>query len=173
MTAAPRIETERLVLRAPTRGDFAPIAAFFATEASRFVGGPLPERQVWWGFGADVGAWDLLGFGCWAIEERATGAFAGQVGLNQPPHFPEREIGWMLVPGFEGKGYATEAARAARAYAYGTLGWKTAVSYVDRDNHRSAAVARRLGSREDADAPRPGHDGLVFRHPRPQQEAIQ
>ena len=52
-------------------------------------------------------------------------------------------------PGFEGHGFATEAARAARAHAYGTLGWPTAVSYVDADNHRSAALALRLGCTED------------------------
>ena len=75
------------------------------------------------------------------------------------------------MPGFEGKGYATEAGRAARAYAYGTLGWKTAVSYVDPGNHRSAAVARRLGCREDPEAARPDPADIVFRHPGP--EALQ
>ena len=57
---------------------------------------------------------------------------------------------------------------AARGYAYGTLGWPTAVSYVDAENHRSCALARRLGAREDPAAPRPGPDGLVFRHPSPE-----
>jgi RimJ/RimL family protein N-acetyltransferase len=168
VTAAPRIETERLVLRPHRMEDFPPIAAFFTTEAARFVGGPLPLRRVWYGFAADVGCWDLLGFGCWAIEEEATGAFAGQVSLNRPPFFPEAEIGWMLMPGFEGRGYATEAARAARAWAYGTLGWTTAVSYVDRENHRSMAVARRLGCTEDPEAPAPDPEDLVFRHPAPE-----
>ena len=168
MTAAPRIETERLILRAPTRHDFPAIAAFYATEASRFIGGPLDERPVWYWFSSGLGDWDLLGFGSWAIEEKATGAFAGQVGLNQPPDYPEREIGWLLFPGFERRGFATEAARAARSFAYGPLGWATAVSYVDRDNHRSAAVARRLGCHEDAAAPRPDPEDLVFRHPAPE-----
>ncbi len=79
-------------------------------------------------------------------------------------------MGWLLLPAFEGRGYAAEAARAARGYAYGTLGWKTAVSYVSAENHRSAALARRLGAREDLDAPSPG-DGLVFRHPAPEAPA--
>jgi RimJ/RimL family protein N-acetyltransferase len=168
MTAAPRIETERLVLRAPRFEDFPPVAAFFAREASRFVGGPLEERPVWYWFSSGIGDWDLLGFGSWAIEARATGALAGLVWLNHPPGFPEREMGWLLLPGFEGRGFATEAARAARGYAYGSLGWPTAVSYVDAENHRSCALARRLGAREDPAAPRPGPDGLVFRHPSPE-----
>ena len=103
----------------------------------------MAATRAWHAFAADVGGWDLLGFGSWAIEEKATGAFAGQLSLNKPPHFPEREIGWFLLAGFEGRGYATEAALAARAFAYGTLGWPTAVSYVDPDNARSIALARR------------------------------
>lgn len=165
---APRLETDRLVLRPHRVEDFPPMAAFLASDAARFVGGPYAPRHAWWAFGADVGAWDLMGFGCWAVEEKATGGFVGQVGLNHPPDYPEREIGWLLFPAFEGRGYATEAARAARGFAYGRLGWATAVSYVDRDNHRSAAVARRLGCREDAAAARPDPEDLVFRHPGPE-----
>ena len=168
MTAAPRIETERLLLRPPTREDFAPIAAFYATEASRFVGGPLEERPVWYWFSAGIGDWDLLGFGSWAIEARATGALAGLVWLNHPPGFPEREMGWLLLPGFEGRGYATEAARAVRDHAYRTLGWTTLVSYVDPANQRSCALARRLGCTEEPQAEPLFPWDLVFRHPSPE-----
>jgi RimJ/RimL family protein N-acetyltransferase len=171
MTAAPRLETERLVLRAHRMDDFEPFAAFFASDAARYVGGPLPLRRSWHGFAGDVGAWDLLGFGAWAIEEKATGAFAGQIGLNNPPHYPEREIGWILMPGFEGRGYATEAALAARAFAYGTLGWTTAVSYIHPDNARSIALARRIGCTEDRDATPLFPWDLVFRHPAPEARA--
>ncbi len=149
---APHLETDRLLLRPHRIEDFAPMAAFLASDAARFIGGPYPERHAWHAFGADVGAWDLTGFGCWGIEEKATGAFAGQVGLMKPPFFPEREIGWLLFAGFEGRGLATEAARAARGFAYGPLGWTTAVSYVHPANTRSAAVARRLGCTEDPSA---------------------
>lgn len=171
MTAAPRLETERLVLRAHIMDDFPPFAAFFASDAARYVGGPLTEARCWHGFAGDVGAWELMGFGCWAVEEKATGAFAGQVGLNRPPHFPESEVGWILMTGFEGRGYATEAARAARTFAFDTLGWTTAVSYIDPANARSIAVARRLGCDEDPDAGRFDPVDLVFRHPAPETSA--
>ena len=171
MTAAPRLETERLVLRPHRMEDFPAFAAFYASDAAGFIGGPMDARGAWKVFGSDVGGWELMGFGGLAIEEKATGAFAGQVALSKPPHFPEREIGWLLVPAFEGRGYAAEGARAARAYAYGTLGWATAVSYCDPENHRSIAVARRLGCIADAGAV-PLDDGdIVFRHPAP--EALQ
>ena len=103
MTVAPRIETDRLVLRPHRMEDFAAMAAFYASDAASFVGGPMPAPRAWHRFAADVGGWDLLGFGAWAIEEKATGAFAGQLALSKPPHFPEREIGWLLMPGFEGQ----------------------------------------------------------------------
>ena len=78
------------------------------------------------------------------------------------------EIGWLLLPGFEGRGYATEAARAARAYAYDSLGWTTAVSYCDPENVRSLAVARRLGCTEDPAAEPFDPGDIVFRHPAPE-----
>lgn len=168
MTAAPRIETERLVLRPHVLEDFPAMAAFFASDAARFVGGPMDEKRCWHGFASDVGSWELMGFGGWGVEEKATGAFVGQVGLNKPAYFPEREIGWILMPGREGRGYATEAALAARAYAYGTLGWTTAVSYVDPENARSIALARRIGCAVDPDARSFDPGDLVFRHPAPE-----
>lgn len=168
MTAAPVLATERLTLRPHRMEDFAPFADFYATDASRFVGGPLPANRAWHVFGSDVGAWDLVGAGGLGIEETATGAFVGQVALNRTPLFPEPEIGWIVFADFEGRGYATEAARAVRVFAFGTLGWDTAVSYVDPDNHASAAVARRLDCTHDA-AARPLHPGdVVFRHPAPE-----
>lgn len=165
MTEAPRIETERLVLRPHRTEDFEGFVVFYATARSHFVGGHgFPRARLWYGFAADVGSWPLMGFGGWAIEERATGAFAGQVSLSKPDHFPERELGWLLFDDFEGRGYAFEAARTVRDFAFGTLGWDTAVSYIDPANARSIALARRLGTVEDRDAARYDPEDLVFRH---------
>jgi RimJ/RimL family protein N-acetyltransferase len=165
---APTLETARLRLRPHHMGDWEAVAAFFEGDASRFVGGPLPRRRSWFGFGADVGSWDLLGFGAWGVDEIATGAFVGQVGLNRPAHFPEKEIGWIVFPSFQRRGFATEAARAARAFAYGTLGWTTAVSYIDSKNTASIATARRLGCVEDPAAVSLDPGDIVFRHPAPE-----
>lgn len=168
---APVIETERLRLRPQRLEDFEPLAALYASGRSAFIGGPLPRAKVWYGFAADTGCWDLRGYGAWSVEEKDTGALVGQVGLNHPPHFAEREIGWILHDGYEGRGYAFEAASAARAYAYGTAGWTTAVSYIDPANTRSIALAERLGARPDPEAPRHHPDDIVYRHPAP--EALQ
>ena len=171
MTEAPVIHTERLTLRPHRMSDWEPIAAFFESDAASYVGGPLSRRRSWFGFGTDVGSWVLLGFGCWALDETATGTLVGQIGLNRPPHFPESEIGWIVFPLHQRRGYATEGARAARDFAYGTLGWSTAVSYVDHRNLASIATARRLGCTEDPDADRFDDEDIVFRHPAPEHRA--
>jgi RimJ/RimL family protein N-acetyltransferase len=165
MTAAPVLATERLTLRPHRLADFPPFAAIYASEAAAFIGGPMDARRAWAVFGADVGSWELMGFGGWAIEESATGAFAGQVALGKPPHFPEREIGWLVFPAFQRRGYAREAAREARRFAYAALGWTTAVSYVDPGNRASIATARALGCTEDPEAASFEDGDLVFRHP--------
>ena len=152
MTAAPVLTTERLTLRPNRMEDFPSFAAFFASDAATYIGGPMDARQAWKVFAAQVGSWELLGFGPWAVEETGTAAFVGQVALGRPPHFPEREIGWIVFPAFQRRGYACEAGRAARRFAFGTLGWTTAVSYVDPENVASIATARALGCAEDPDA---------------------
>jgi RimJ/RimL family protein N-acetyltransferase len=168
---APVIRTKRLTLRPHVMADWAPMAAFFHSDAARFVGGPAGRRRAWYWFAGTVGSWELLGFGGWAVDETETGAFVGQIALTRAPHFPEAEIGWIVFPSFQRRGFATEAARAARAFAYRKLGWKTAVSYIDGDNAASIATARRLGCVEDRDAARISDQDLVFRHPRPERRA--
>lgn len=171
MTEAPVIETERLRLRPQRVEDFPPFAAFYATERSRFVGGPLDAVWTWYGFAADSGHWALLGFGGLTIEDRATGRLLGQITYNKAPHTPERELAWLLYPEAEGHGYAFEAALAARDHAYRVLGWQTAVSYIAPENVRSLALAHRLGASHDPAAISVSDQRLVFRHPAP--EALQ
>jgi RimJ/RimL family protein N-acetyltransferase len=78
--------------------------------------------------------------------------------------FPEKELGWLLYEGFEGKGYATEAARAMRDWAFGPGGLASLVSYFDPENARSMAVAQRLGAVLDPDAPVQDAGDVVYRH---------
>lgn len=167
----PVIETERLILRAPRLADYEPFVDFSLTERARFVRPAEYDRwKAWRSFGHIVGHWVLRGFGLFLIEERATGTALGMAGPWFPEGWPEREIGWSIWPEeAEGRGFAREAALAARGFAYRSLGWRTAVSYIDPENARSIALAERLGAVRD---PAAGHPGtapcLVFRHPAPE-----
>lgn len=162
---APVLETERLRLRPIEVKDFALLESFMASERSRYVGGPMSSSDCWRMFTGDVGQWVLLGFGAWTIELRDGGESIGQIGLNHPVDFPERELGWLLWDGFEGQGYAYEAAMCARKFAFGELGWTTVVSYIDAHNERSIKLAEHMGAVRDEDAATPNNDPCyVYRH---------
>ena len=165
MTAAPTLHTDRLTLRHHRLEDFEPMATHFATDWAQYMGGPLGQEKMGRWLAAEVGSWALLGHGSWAVDLTATGETIGQVGINKPVHFPEVEIGWLLYPGFEGHGYAFEAATAARTWAFEN-GHDTLVSYIDPPNSRSIALAERLGAVLDKDADKPDPDDLVYRHNR-------
>jgi len=174
MTSDIRIETDRLILRAPMLSDFDAIAAFLADKRSETVGaGNMNRTEAWKVFSRIAGMWFLRGYGLFVVEEKATGKPVASIGPWFPITWPEREIGWSVwASEAEGKGIAFEAAQAALEYAFNTLGWDTAVSYIDASNTRSAALAKRLGAVIDADADYPGKgtdndDGepcLVYRH---------
>jgi RimJ/RimL family protein N-acetyltransferase len=164
----PTLHTERLILRAPTQADFLPFRDFYASERSHFVGGPLTAELAWRMLAMEIGHWALKGFGRFLVADRASGLAVGVVGPFCPHGWPEPELGWDLFDGFEGRGYATEAALATRDWAYDTLGWTTAISLVKPANTASARVAERMGAVIDGDFIHERHGHLqVWRHPAP------
>lgn len=169
----PVIETDRLTLRLAGPEDFETFARFFASDRSGAVGGPVGRETAWRVLGTIIGHWTLRGYGPFAVQPRGQDAAIGLTGPWFPEGWPEPELAWMMWnPAHEGRGLMHEAARAARCFAYGTLGWRTAVSYIAPDNARSIALATRLGARPDPSAQKHnGDDHIVFRHPGP--EALQ
>ncbi len=99
------------------------------------------------------------GFGFWALEAPGVAPFIGFAGLIhvsfEAPFTPAPpaiavEIGWRLAHEHWGKGYATEAARAALAHGFGPLGLPEIVSFTTTTNTRSQAVMARLGMTHDS-----------------------
>jgi RimJ/RimL family protein N-acetyltransferase len=163
----PTLTTERLTLRAPALGDHAAYAAFWASERSAIVGGPHETKVAWFILTDDAGHWALRGFGVWAVDD-GTGC-VGTVGFRLPIRdVPmDVELGWTLFSG-TGRGFATEAARAALAWARETghaARWGRIVSYIDRANAPSQAVAARLGARDTGQAAAHNPDCDVWEHP--------
>jgi RimJ/RimL family protein N-acetyltransferase len=164
----PVIETERLRLREWREADLPAFAAFWADEATaRFVGGTANQDGAWRIMAMYLGHWLLRGFGLWALEDKASGRWAGWCGPWNPEGWPEPEIGWALATAFHGRGYATEAARRARDFAYQQLGWPTAVSYIAAENAASQRVAARLGATLEGPGELRGKPVGVYRHPAP------
>ncbi|MEM7742362.1 MAG: GNAT family N-acetyltransferase [Pseudomonadota bacterium] len=165
----PVLETDRLRLRRPAERDGEAYARFFMAGRAKYMGAPTATlREGWRFFYTELGHWDLRGYGMFAVTPKDDDTALGLVGPWYPHTWPEREIGWMLFEGHEGKGYATEAAVASRAWAYRELGWTGAVSYIDPENTASARVAERCGARLDPDAEGCDPDDLVYRHPGPE-----
>jgi RimJ/RimL family protein N-acetyltransferase len=164
MVPTPVLETPRLILRAPTEADFPAFAQLMMSERAQYMGGPFNDWGAWGMLCHDMIGWSLFGHGGLMIDRREDGICVGQVSINYGPLFPERELGWMLYDGSEGRGYATEAADAYRNWAFATLKLDTLVSYMDPANVASAAVAERLGGHLDPNAPRQDAEDLVYRY---------
>jgi RimJ/RimL family protein N-acetyltransferase len=147
------LETDRLLLRPFTAADFDAYAAIHGDpEVTRYLTGPMARWEAWRSMAMFAGHWQLRGYGQWAIEEKATGRFVGRAGLHNPDGWPGPEVGWTFARDCWGKGYATEAGRAAMTYAFDTLGWDHIISVIHPENVRSIRVAERLGLRYERDS---------------------
>ena len=108
----PVLETERLILRGHQLDDFNDCAAMWADPAvTRFIGGqPLHEEESWAKFLRYAGHWSVLGFGYWAVEEKSSENFVGEIGFAdykrelEPSLKGVPEIGWVLASPTHGKG---------------------------------------------------------------------
>ncbi|WP_298839841.1 GNAT family N-acetyltransferase [uncultured Roseobacter sp.] len=169
LTYAPRLETERLVLRGPEKSDLAPFTAFLtASPRMKAQGEQATVAEAWFAFMTGIGHWQWHGFGFFTLTLKDKNATAvGRAGLLRHAQWPQEELAWHLFDGAEGKGYATEAAKAVRAWAHDTLGLQKLVSYIHRDNRRSQRVAERLGATTDGTAPPHEPDAEIWTHPSP------
>ena len=166
----PMIRTGRLILRAVRLEDFPGYASILCTDRGRFAGGPLSRADAWSDFAALSAGWVLHGHGGWAVADSATGGLLGFVLLGLEPGDVEIELGYLFLADAEGQGFATEAAAAARDWAFNTLGLHTFVSYIASKNARSIALAERLGAVEDTPKDWP-KGNVVYRHAKPDVEA--
>ncbi len=149
------IQTERLVLRPLEDRDREPLAEINADpEVGYWIGGPFDRAA------SDAQADRIMagqverGFSFWAVERRADGRFIGLAGLQlMKPGLPGEggfELGWRLARDCHGQGYATEAAAAAKAFAFERLAAEEVLAITAATNLKSQAVMRRIGMVEDS-----------------------
>jgi RimJ/RimL family protein N-acetyltransferase len=170
----PILETDRLRLRPHRLDDFPNCSALWGDPVvTRFIGGKaLTEEESWVRLLRYVGHWFLMGFGYWAIEEKASGKFLGEGGFqeNQRDIAPSLkgmlETGWVFAPRAQGKGYATEAVLAMHAWKDANLPEKKVCCIIDTPNLASFRVAEKCGYREFSRATYKGASVVLFaRHP--------
>ena len=147
--AIPRLETGRLVLRAPEIPD---LAVWTPAFMESFAEPGDTEERAWEEFSYYTACWLLHGFGMWTVERKADGATIGFVTIGLEWDDEEPELGYLFAAQHRGQGYAAEAATVARDHGVQLLGAGAFVSYVDPENAPSNRLAARLGARRDGAA---------------------
>ena len=140
--------TERLTLREMTWEDWTGIAAMLQDPAVMYAyEHAFSEAEVREWMERQMGRYETWGFGLWAVRERATGALVGQCGITMQEWEgrPVPEVGYLLRRDRWGRGYATEAAKAALDFAFDTLHFPAVYAIIRDSNAPSQAVAGRLG----------------------------
>lgn len=146
--------TRRLLLRELQQADLPAVARLLQNETAMYAYNHVftdKDVQAW--LDRQRGRYAAHGFGLWAVVLRETGAVIGQAGLTYQPylHTQVLEVGYLLEPAYWHRGYATEAARACRDYAFGPLGGDKVFSIIKSDNAPSIRVAERLGMTREAE----------------------
>jgi len=153
---APRIETDRLILRGHMLDDLPTCTAMWANEdVVRYIGGrPFTREEVWARLLRYAGMWVVMGHGFWALEEKSSGRMIGEVGIMEarrdiePSFEGTPEVGWALTPAAHGQGYAAEALRTALAWADAELRTPKTVCIISPGNAPSIRLAEKFGFRE-------------------------
>ena len=150
--SAPRLETERLILRDFALGDLDYFLTFFGDlQASLHVGGPSGREDTWRRMLAGAGLWQILGVGMWAVERKDDGATIGHVGFFdfmrecEPPTVGQPEMGWILAPTAQGKGLAGEACAAILMWFDREFGRHGIHAMISPGNDASMTLAVKLG----------------------------
>jgi len=158
------LETERLRLRWIREDDFEQYARMCRDEeVMRFLGGQvMNDIEIYRQMAYFMGHWYFRGYGIWGVEEKSTGNLVGRIGFMDPIGWPAFELGWTLRRESWGKGYASEGAKGALAYAFTELKREHVISLIDPGNVSSARVAERLGEKIERRTPLYDKEVLVY-----------
>ena len=170
MTVIERIATHRLILRRHTLEDFESLHAMWNEPAvyRHITGRPSTREESWNRLLRYIGHWILLGYGYWAVEERATVRFLGEMGFADfhrdidPPLEGRPELGWVLKTAAHGMGYATEALNTIAAWGDAHFGRKETVCMIAPENIASIHVAKKIGFVEKLETTYKGEPTVVF-----------
>lgn len=152
----PVIETKRLLLRAHNLADFNACAAMWADpEVVRHIGGkPSSTQQTWARMLQYAGHWSLMGFGYWAVEEKMTGRYIGELGFADfkreitPSIQGIPEAGWAFASEAHGKGYGAEALQVILSWFDESFDDARSVCMISPENLNSIRLAKKCGYQE-------------------------
>lgn len=142
------LETQRLFLREMVREDIGALRKILMDPTVMYAyEGAFDEAMTQEWFEKQIGRYRAHGFGLWAVVLKETGEMIGQCGLTMQDFSGKAvlEVGYLFQSAFWHRGYAVEAARACRDYAFDALGADKVYSIIRENNLPSQAVARRNG----------------------------
>ncbi|TLG71801.1 GNAT family N-acetyltransferase [Culicoidibacter larvae] len=142
------LETERLYLREMTADDFADLALILQdTEVMYAYEHAFSDAEVQAWLDKQMANYHKLGFGLWAVVLKENDVMIGQCGLTMQPVLDREvlEIGYLLQRAYWHQGYASEAAKACKAYAFSVLGADEVYSIIRDTNRASQRVAEANG----------------------------
>jgi RimJ/RimL family protein N-acetyltransferase len=146
------LQTARLTLRAPTLDDFPNSFAMWGDPGvTRFIREkPQTSEEAWARILRNIGHWHAIGYGYWTVETHE-GAYVGELGFADmrremtPSLGSLPEMGWVLAPSAQRKGFAFEACRAALAWRDTVLAPGETVCIINPENAVSLRLADKLG----------------------------
>ncbi len=147
-------ETPRLILRQVTLDDIPTIEAMYIDPAGmEFKGGPRTLESIQEMVEGTIRFYEEYGYGRWGVILKGEERLIGWCGLlrQEVEDALEIEVSYHLDRTYWGRGYATEAAQAAKEYGLNTLGLKRLVSLIDPGNVASKKVALKNGMRFERD----------------------
>jgi RimJ/RimL family protein N-acetyltransferase len=170
----PRLETERLVLDAHCPADLEPLASLWSDPriAAAIGINPSTRHESWSRLLRYRGLWPLLGFGYWAVREKPSLRYIGDIGFADFHREYARSIeglpeaGWAFLPSTHANGLGTEALRAALGWLDTKPALGPAVCLIDQGNTVSIRLAKRNGFRDPVLLPDTAGLFLLTRDPR-------
>ena len=158
------VSTPRLLLRELKSADAPALFEVLGDpETMRFYPRPYSREEVDEWIGRQIGRY-AMGAGLLGVVLRDSGTLIGDCGLvwQEVEGVEEPEIGYHVHREHQGRGYATEAARAVRDYAFGTLGCDHVISMIRPENFASRRVAEKNGLTVDRTVFWRGYDHCVY-----------
>lgn len=142
------LETERLYFRKLNQDDYESLCKILQDEETMYAyEGAFSDAEAHEWLDRQLARYEKWGFGLWAVVLKESGELIGQCGLTMQPWKEQEvlEIGYLFRREYWHKGYAAEAARACRKYAFETLGADEVCSIIRDTNIASQKVAVRNG----------------------------
>ena len=171
--SAPRLETERLILREFRRDDLDALAATLGDPAvmHHISGEGLSREDSLRRLFMAAGQWPMSGMGTWAVERKADGQLVGHLGFfdmerdMEPRLVGLPEMGWIFDTSVHGQGIAGEACVAALAWIDANHGPIAVPAIISEGNDASMKLAEKLGFVREADGVYKGEAIAIFRRP--------